>query len=230
LEPREFWLKKIKECKKNKNFEESILYSQKIKTLDDAINKPEFWHKKGLACCEIQEFENALQCFDRDLESNGQNFDSLFQKGIVFYYLKNSSEAIEWFNRAWEIKYSGYLKTREQIRTLNEHKEFEKAVLHKQKLKQTDPPPFQFWFYQGLVLAELGKYQESIKSYDEALMINPDDPTVLFEKAKCELLHGNKIACVITLKRACDLDSSFKEKIQAEPIFSKTIQINQFFV
>jgi len=229
LEPREFWLKKVEELKKTKDFEECLKYSKKIKELDDAKNKPEFWYKKGLAYSEIQEFENALQFFDKDLEINGENFDTLFQKGIIFYFLKNSSEAIEWFNRAWELKYSDYLETKEQILTLKEHKEFEKSVMHTQKLKQIDPPPFQFWFYQGLVFTDLGKYQESAKCYDEALLIKPDDPPVLFEKAKCELLQGNKIACFNTLQKVYALDSSFKEKIQTEPIFSDTIQFNQIF-
>jgi tetratricopeptide (TPR) repeat protein len=229
VEPKEFWLKKIEEFKKNKNFEERIKYSNKIKELEDARNTPEFWYKKGLGCCEIKEFENALQCFDKDLESNGPNFNTLYQKGIVFYFLKKNSEAIEWFNRALETKYSDYLKTKEQIQTLKKHKEFEKCVIPTQKLKQIDPPPFQFWFYQGLVLAELGKYQESIKCYDEALLIKNDNPQVLFEKAKCELQQGEKTESVKTLKKICELDSSFKEKIQTDPLFSTSIKISQIF-
>ena len=229
MEPQEFWLKKIEDLKKNKNFEECIKYSDKIKFVENAKNKPEFWYKKGLAYCEIQEFEKALNCFDKDLENNGQNFDTLYHKGIVYYFLKNNYEAIEWFNKAWELKYSDYLKIKEQIQSLKEHKEFEKSVLHSKKLKQIDSPPFQFWYYQALILRELGKYQEAENCCDEALLEKHDDPLILFEKAKCELLQGEKNGCHNLLKKVCEIDSSFKEKIKKESIFSETIQFNQLF-
>jgi tetratricopeptide (TPR) repeat protein len=229
LEPRKFWLKKIAELKKNKNFEECLKYSNKIKELDDARNKPEFWYEKGLAYYDIGEFENALQCFDKDLENNGQNFDSLFQKGIVFYYLENHSEANEWLNKAWELKYSDYLKTKEQIQSLKEHKEYEKSVLHSKKLYQIDSPPIQFWYYKAMILEELGKYQEAGNCCDEALLIKPYDPIILFEKAKCELLQGKKEKCYNILQKVCEIDPSFKEKIKKEPIFLETIQFNRLF-
>jgi len=229
LEPQEFWQKKIEDFKRKKDFEACLEYSNKIKELEDARNKPEFWNKKALAYFEIQEFKKALDYFDKDLEINGQSFDTLYQKAIVFYFLKNNSEANEWFNRAWQIKYSNYLKTKEQIQTLKEHKEFEKSVIHSKKLKQVEDPPFQFWYYQALVLTELGKYQEAIKSYNEAWARKQDDPLVLFNKAKCEFLFGKKDESFSTLTKACAMDSSIKEKIQAEAIFSETVKFNQLF-
>jgi len=224
VEPKEFWLKKIEEFKKIKKFEECLKYADKIKEIDDAKNKPEFWYKKGIAYSEIQEFENALLCFDKDLELNEPNFDTLYQKGIIFYFLKKNIEAIECFNKAWQLKYSDYLKTKEQIHLLKEHKEFEKSVTHSKKLKQIDSPPFQFWHYQALILTELGKYQKATKSYEEALLINPDSPLVLFDRAKCEFLQGNEEDCLNLLKKTYTLDLSFKKKIQSEPTFSNFIK------
>lgn len=212
VEPREFWLKKIEEFKKKRDFEECLKYQNKIKELDDASNKPEFWYVKGLAYCEIQEFDKALQCFDKDLDLNEPNFDTMYQKGIVYYFLKKNLEAVEWFNKAWELKYSDYLKTKEQIQLLKEHKEFEKTIKHSKKLKGMDPPPYRFWHFQALALTELGKYQEAAKCYDQALSNNKDDILVLYDKARCEFLQGNKNEFLNILKNNYTLDLNFNKK------------------
>lgn len=229
MEPKKVWLEKIEEFKKNKNFEECLKYASKIKDLDDARNKPEFWYKKGVAHIEIQDFKNALLCFDKDLELNKPNFETLYKKGIVYYFLKKNSDAVEWFNKAWELKYSQYLKTKEQIQLLKDHKEFEKTVMHAKKLNQIGAFPSQFWHYRGLSLTELEKYQEAMKCYDEALLIRPNEPLILFDKARCKFLQGKEKDCIDILKKVYSLDLSYKNKIQAEPVFSSLIQNNNIF-
>ena len=169
MEPKDFWLKKIKNIKKTKNFEDAIKFKEKIKDIDDTKNKPDFWYKNGLAYFEIKEYEKAMSCFDKDLKQNKPTFETLYQKGIVFYVLKNYPEANECFNKAFEIKYSTYLKTQDQVQTLKKHKEFVKIVKYSTELSKFEPIPYQFWHYKALVLAKLGKYQESTECYDTCL-------------------------------------------------------------
>ena len=224
MEPKEFWLKKAEEFKKLKKVDEALECLEKVRVIEDAKNKSYFWYRKGLTYSEMEEFDKALQCFDKDLELNTLNFETLYQKGIVFYILKKNLDAIECFNKAWELKYSNYLKTKEQIQTLKEHKEFEKAIMHSTKLDQMKSLPYQFWHYKGLALTKLGKYQDAIECYDEALLIKQDEPLVLFDKAKCELLRGKEDNCLHLLKKACKLDLNIKNMIQKENIFSSLMQ------
>jgi len=228
LEPKEFWLKKAEEFKKLKKVDEALECLEKVREIDDAKNKPYFWYKKGIAYSEMEEFDKALRCFDKDLEINKLNFETLYQKGIVLYLLKKNLDAIECFNKAWELKYSNYLKTKEQIHTLKEHKEFEKALMHSTKLDQMKSLPYQFWHYKALALTDLGKHQDAIKCYDEALSIKPDEPLVLFDKARCELLRGKENNCIPLLIKACKLDMSIKNMIKKEKIFSNFSAVFSF--
>jgi len=228
VEPEEFWLKKAEEFKKLKKVDEALECLEKVKEIDDAKNKPYFWYKKGIAYSEMEEFDKALQCFDKDLEVNKLNFETLYQKGIALYVLKKNLDAIECFNKAWELKYSNYLKTKEQIHTLKDHKEFEKALTYTTKLGQMKSLPYQFWHYKALALTDLGKHQDAIKCYDEALSIKPDEPLVLFDKARCELLRGKENNCIPLLIKACKLDISIKYMIKKEKIFSNFSAVFSF--
>ena len=87
LEPKEFWLKKAEEFKKLKKVDEALECVNKVKEIDDAKNKPYFWYKKGIAYSEIGEYDKALECFDKNLEQNKPNFETWYQKGIIFYFM-----------------------------------------------------------------------------------------------------------------------------------------------
>lgn len=189
MEPTKFWLRKAEESKKANKIDEALEYLDKARKLEYAKNTVNFWYSLGTAYSEIKQFEKAMECFDKELELNTPNFETLYQKGIVLYILKKDIDAIECFNKAWEIKYSEYLKSKEQILILKKHKEFEKAIKHSTKLDQMKSFPYKFWHYKGLALANLAKYQEAIECYDEALSIKPDDPHVLSDKNKCKLLQ-----------------------------------------
>lgn len=169
MEPKEFWLKKIKDLKKTKNFEDAIKYTEKIKGIEETKNQPDFWYKNGLAYSEIKEYEKALSCFEKDLNLNQPTFETFYQKGIIYFNFENYAEANECFNKAFEIKYSSFLKTQNQVQSLKKHKEFVKIVKYSTELKKMEPIPYQFWHYKAISLTKLGKYQESTECYENLL-------------------------------------------------------------
>ena len=65
------------------------------------------------------------------------------------------------------------------------------------------------WMLRGDALAELGRYQEAIDSYnraiDRALRIKPSDGEVWYNIARCYALQGNKEQAIENLQRAIEL-------------------------
>jgi len=220
FDPKEFWLNKAKENKKLKNIDDALECMEKARSIENSKNKPNFWFENGFACVEIGHYKEAIECFDKHLEFNPPDFDIMFQKGIVEYLLKNNLVAIEYFNKAWELKYAEHLQMQEQISALKDHKEYEKALKYATKLNEPFSIPNGFWRYKGLALTEHGNYEKAIECFDKVLLVNPNEPEILFDKSKSELLLGNEDNCIKLLKKACEFDSNLKDRILSD-IFSE---------
>ncbi len=216
FDPKEFWLNKAEEFKKLKKIDGALECMEKVRVIENSKNKPNFWFENGFACVEAGHYKEAMECFDKHLEFNPPDFDVMFQKGIVEYLLKNSLEAIEYFNKAWELKYAEHLQMQEQVSALKDHKEYEKAIKYATKLNEPFSIPKEFWQYKGFALAEHGNYEKAIECFDKILSVNPNEPGILFEKSKCELLQGNENNCIELLKKACELDSNLKDRILSD--------------
>jgi len=220
FDPEKFWLNKVGELKKLKKIDEALECMEKVRTIENSKNKPNFWFENGFACVESGHYKEAIECFNKHLEFNPPDFDTMFQKGIVEYLLKNSLEAIECFNKAWELKHAEHLQMNEQVSALKEHKEYEKALKYATKLNEPFSIPNEFWQYKGLALTEHGNYEKAIECFDEILSAYPNEPEILFDKSKCELLRGNENNCIELLKKACEFDSNLKDRILSD-VFSE---------
>jgi tetratricopeptide (TPR) repeat protein len=164
-------------------------------------------------------YEEAIECFNKDLTINDQSFESFYKKGISLYKLKKFKEAIECFNKAWQSNYSHYLKTKNHIDELKLRRQYELALLQSTELNQSKSIPVKFWYYKGLALSECAEYKEAVDCYDQALKLVSDDVSVLFEKARCELHLGEKESCLILLKKICSSDIKMLEKILKDKTF-----------
>jgi tetratricopeptide (TPR) repeat protein len=59
--------------------------------------------KKGISFLEDGKYEEALDCFEKILESNPNNPDIWNKKGVALRSMGRYNEAIESFNKALEI-------------------------------------------------------------------------------------------------------------------------------
>ena len=85
------------------------------------------------------------------------------------------------------------------------------------------------WGNRSLALMYLGRYEESLQSYDQALQLNPDDPNTYYNKACCYGLQGNGELAIENLQRAINLDEKYREMAQTDEDLAK-IRENVRFV
>jgi protein O-GlcNAc transferase len=220
-EPEDIWLEKAENLKKSKKFEESIKLLDRARDFKEEKRGVNYWFQRGIALTEVRKYEEAIDCFEKDLKLNKPSFETFYEKAIVLYTVKKYQEAVECFNKAWEIKHANFLKLSDQANTLKNHKKFEKSVLYADRAKNVTPIPPKFWHYKGLALHEMKKYDEAIESYRESMNISTDDAEIIYDLSKSHLQCGEIDKCLELLDRACKLDSDKRKRLLVDPSFEK---------
>ena len=221
-DPVEFWRKKAEVCRKSGKFEEALKYLNKALEFEGARKKEKFWYKKALALFETGEYEESIKCLDKELQVSKDDSDVYFGKAIALFALHQYVESVECFNKSYEINYGKYLKTLNQANSLKNHKKMEQVVEYYDTLNKFAPPHFNFWFYRGLALHKIKKFDEAIESYDKALEMKPEDSSIIiYHKARSELEAGRQDKCIELLEEACEMDSSNKKLLKIDPVFEE---------
>jgi len=117
----------------------------------------------------------ALNCFDKALEINPNNYLALYNKGGIKASIQRFDDAIDFYDRVIELNPKfpyvydsrgiAYGKTRGFNEAL---KDFDKAI-------QLNPNFQQAYYNKAAALMNLKRYDEAIKSIDQAINLNPKD-------------------------------------------------------
>ncbi len=92
---------KAKKAMENCEFEESIKYYEEI--LKEK-NNSEVWNNLGTAYLNLDNFNKAVECFNKSLELNPQQFVALNNLGVIHVQEGKFDEAISYFRKAINIK------------------------------------------------------------------------------------------------------------------------------
>jgi tetratricopeptide (TPR) repeat protein len=77
------------------------------------------------------------------------------------------------------------------------------------------------WYNRGIALGNLGRYEEEIASYDQAVEIKPDYANTYYNKACCYGLQNNVELAIENLQRAISLDSQYRDMAKTDKDFDK---------
>lgn len=215
----DFLLKKAKSLQNSGKHEEAVQIFDKINAAKNYSKKEDFWKNKGLIASELGNYKESIEYFDKDLQYNGDNFETCYLKGIALSKLGQHMEAIELFNKAVEIKYAECLKLDDKAKTMKDFGKFEDAVLCFDKIKNTNPIPLELWYYNGLSFYALEKYKDADNCFSNALELNSSDSKILYKKARAKFMMGHTDECLQLLKRSCQLDPTNKKYLIADPMF-----------
>jgi tetratricopeptide (TPR) repeat protein len=72
---------------------------------------------------------------------------------------------------------------------------------------------------KGATLAKLGRYEDEIAAWDQALAIKPDKHEAFYNKACCYALQGQLALALDGLQRAIRLDGSWQAKAMTDSDF-----------
>jgi len=223
-----FYLKKSEKLKKAKKFEKSLKLTDKAVQIKGEEKSDDFWYKRAMNLREIGEYEDAIECLDKDLTIHKQSCESYFLKGLVLIQTKNYAEAIECFNKCSEERGQSYLSNSKKVERMKKAKKFEKALIYADLSANAKTLDDEFWHNKGIAYFKLKKYEDAKNCFTNALEMKELDTMILYDQSKCELFMGNEEKCLDILEKSCDLDPNIKEKLKVDIDFSQLSKNRQF--
>lgn len=199
----------------NSNYELAIIhYKEAIKLTKNKKLKSFFLKNMGVVFSLLGRMEEAIELYNRALEINSDDYDSLRQKGVSLSELGKQEEAIEWIDRALKINPNDYLSLREKGVILSRMGKIEEAIKFFDCAFKINPDDYSILGDKGVALNKIGKHKEAIACFDHILEINPDDWLILVFKAfALEDVGNNKEATNIF-----DFIASNEDKVKNEKI------------
>ena len=180
--------------------------------------------------CELGEYEEAVECLDKDLTLHKKSYETFFLKGLILYELTNYEESVECFNRAAEEYHQNFLQRIKKIGYMKQVQKFEKALIYTDLTYNEKPLNENFWYHKGLSFLKLKKYDKASECFASAIKMNTKDSKLFYSLSKCELFLGNKEKCLELLAKACAIDPISKEKLRVDDDFSSLSTDKQFRV
>ena len=223
-----FYLKKSEKLKKAKKFEESLKLTDKAAQIKGEEKSDDFWYKRAVNLRDIGEYENAIECLDKDLTIHSKSCETYFLKGLVLMQTENYAEAIECFNKCSEERGQSYLSNSKKVERMKKAKKFEKAIIYADLSANAKTLDDEFWHNKGIAYFKLKKYEDAIECFTNALEMKELDTKILYDQAKCELFMGNEEKCLDILEKSCDLDPNIKEKLKVDIDFSQLSKNREF--
>jgi tetratricopeptide (TPR) repeat protein len=194
-----YWMNRAQELMDNESYEEAL------RAYDSAIElDPEdarVWMGKGDTQSRMGDYnesqktyENALDLINESLETNPLDAEGWFVKGELLDRLYRYDEALESYNRsleidptdkeAWFEKGIALFAATYQMQGLERIRAFEDAIIAYDEAIKIDPDYGNAWMGKGYSLyylavfnKNLSKYDESLKAFDRAIELIPDNDT-----------------------------------------------------
>jgi Flp pilus assembly protein TadD len=207
-------------------------YEEAISSYDKALGfKPddsEVWSNRGVMLGELKRYEEAIMSFSKAIEFELDNSITWSNRGIALGYLKRYEEAISSYDNALKFKPDDSEVWSNRGVMLGELKRYEEAILSYDNALKFRPDNSHAWSNRGIALGYLKRYEEALTSHNKALEFKPDFPEAFYNRACCYALQGKIAETVHDLKRAIELDSTYREQAKTESDFNEVRHDEEF--
>ena len=173
---------------------EQKLKKQDTKSTDKYI--PFEWIKNGWAFDDKQEYDKAIECYDKAIELNPEYEYAWLSKGNVLRKLQNYEESLACYDRAIELNSKNEYAWLWKGYALSELQHYEESLACYDKAIELNPEYEDAWLWKGYALSELQHYEESLVCFDRAIELNPQNSITWNNKgyALIELQYYEKAA------------------------------------
>lgn len=158
----------------------------------------------GMMYYHQENYEAALELYNKVTEICPDNLDGWANKGHIFLRMNKFEDALEAFEKAneidpdfteiWYSKFLAYLK-------LNRH---ESVLQILENISNDKPDDIEFLVSKGKILIEIGNYKNAINTFDKILKKDPCFNLAWYYKAICFFNAGNYDSFLVCVSNVQD--------------------------
>ena len=196
-------------------------YGKKIEFLEafGVPLKSEDYLNRGIALYRRDEYELALDAFEKAIELKPDYADAWNNRGVTLGRLDRHEEALKACDKAIELKPDYADAWNNRGFALAKLGRYEEALEACDKAIELKPDYAEAWDSKGFALAKLGRYEEALEACDKATELKPDYAEAWYNKAWSYSLKGDRENALQNLSKAIGLDAKYKEKAKSDEDF-----------
>ena len=171
----------------------------------------DFAFNRGNELYLAEQYQAALECYDRAVLLNPRYAEAFCNRGITQYLLHQVQASMESCAKAILLNpefAEAYFNHGNALNALEQH---QAALQSFDKTIQLKPDYADAYYNRGTVLQTLGQYDEALRSYDKAILLTPD-----YAQA-----HNNRGVALLALLRYEAALQSFDKAILLNPEFAE---------
>tara|TARA_Y100001936_G_C16076829_1_gene674588 strand:+ start:132 stop:2249 length:2118 start_codon:yes stop_codon:yes gene_type:complete len=189
--------------------EKKVTLDEKTGLLEESAKTPQLekLEEEFKILKKYNAYEEQLDCLTKILKIKGNNPSALFNKGTILLRLKRYEEAIEAFDEKMLTVTTDADTYYNKAIAHNHLRAWEDAAYNAKIAREINPKLVDAWRLEGSILDDLGRYEEAIKCFDEAINLEPNHAIAWRHKGitlnKGLKQYENAIRC---LEKARELD------------------------
>jgi len=159
-------------------FEQLIKIESEKATTPNEISKfylSDAYCGKALNLMNLNNKLEAIDCFNKAIEMNPKNYNSLWNKSVCLIDLNKTEEAIEILLKFNEIKPDDYKTFNVLASCMINIGNYDEALKKLEKSLELNNNISQTFYYKGVALHNKKEFEEAVESYEKALQIDPNN-------------------------------------------------------
>ena len=131
-------------------------------------------YNRGVSCCKLGKYTQAISYFDRAIESNFKYADAYKDRGVTYGKLRNYTQAISDFDSAIKMNpdyATAYYDRGVVYEILGNNRQ---AISDFDRAIEINSEYYDAYYNRGLAYGQLGEHRQAISDYDRAIEINPE--------------------------------------------------------
>ncbi|MGB0561614.1 MAG: tetratricopeptide repeat protein [Spirulinaceae cyanobacterium] len=177
---------------------------------DRADEKSKLLREQGRYFAMIGDEDEALECYNRALKENPENYHVFVSRGQLLYSKDEYKIALADYDRAINLspELQPELQTVWHYRgmALEALQEREQAVESYRFALNADPENMDGWYRRGKLLRELKRYEAAIENFDEALKLAPEAEDFWYLKSVSHNDLDQKDIALSAIKKALHIN------------------------
>jgi tetratricopeptide (TPR) repeat protein len=161
---------------------------------------------EGIKMMETEQYDKAIEFFDRTIEKNPSNTAAQNAKGVALFEQRKYDEAITSFSASIAVDSTSYKPFFNRGNAHLEKKLYKEALLDYNTANGLDPKQNDIYYNRGLSLLALEQYEDAIFDFDVALQAEPNNSLAQFNKAKAQLGNNDPVSAINSLINTVNLD------------------------